>query len=47
LWFSLGFLVFCALHVGFGYLARWAWLRRNRQPQPAPIPSAEPSTAEQ
>jgi hypothetical protein len=47
LWFSLGFLVFCALHVGFGFLARWVWLRRNRKQDASPIASEEPSTAEQ
>jgi hypothetical protein len=47
LWFSLGFLVFCAMHVFFGYVARWVWLRRNRVYDTLPVPSEEPSTAEQ
>ena len=31
LWFSLGFLGFCVLHVLFAYVARWAWLRGKRK----------------
>jgi len=46
LWFSLGFLVFTALHVFFVYVARWVWLRRNRVQDTPPIASEEPTTAE-
>jgi hypothetical protein len=36
LWFSLGFLAFCVLHVLFGYAARWAWLRAKRKQDEKP-----------
>jgi hypothetical protein len=38
LWFSLGFLGFCVLHIAFGYIARWIWLRRKRADGVAPDP---------
>jgi hypothetical protein len=44
LWFSLGFLPFCVLHVAFGYLARWAWLRRNHTEPVTATPSEQPAT---
>jgi hypothetical protein len=43
LWFSLGFVVFCVLHFLFAYVARWAWLRRSRQPELAPDTPEQPS----
>jgi hypothetical protein len=48
LWFSLGFLPFCVLHIAFGYLARWAWLRKSRaETQTATAnPSGQPATEE-
>ena len=44
LWFSLGFLAFCVLHILFGYVARWVWLRRNRKRDAAPNTSEPPPT---
>ena len=44
LWFSLGFLVFCVLHVLFAYVARWAWLRGSRKRDAAADTPEQPAT---
>jgi hypothetical protein len=44
LWFSLGFLVFCVLHVLFAYVARWAWLRKSEKREAAPDTPQESAT---